>query len=77
MVRVKAALSTCDPTAVQNVALGGLATACGLGHQLALYLPPAADRRLGAAVQRLDPAMQELIAQTQVAVDSALLAHRV
>lgn len=77
LVRVKAALSSRDPAAAQNVALGGLATACGLGHQLSLYLPPGASRSLDAAISRLDPGLQALIAQTQAAVDSALLAHRV
>jgi hypothetical protein len=78
LVRVKSALGPSGPVAAQNAALGGLAAACGLGHQLALYLPPHAHRRLEeAAVGQLDPGLRELIAQTQAAVDSALLAHRV
>lgn len=77
LVRVKAALGSCGPFAAQNAALGGLATACGLGHQLSLYLPPDTRRRLDLAVWQLDPGLRELIAQTQSAVDSALLAHRV
>jgi hypothetical protein len=77
LVRVKAALSSSGPLAAQNAALGGLAIACGLGHQLSLYLPPGAWRRLDLAVWRLEPGLRELIAQTQAAVDSALLAHRV
>jgi hypothetical protein len=77
LVRVKAALSSSGPLAAQNAALGGLAIACGLGHQLSLYLPPGGCRRLDLAVQRLEPDLRELIAQTQAVVDSALLAHRV
>ena len=77
LVRVKSTLGSSGPVAAQNVALGGLAAACGLGHQLALYLPPGAHRRLEEAASQLDPALRELIAQTQAAVDSALLSHRV
>jgi Golgi phosphoprotein 3 (GPP34) len=77
LVRVKAALGTSGPVAAQNAALGGLVAACGLGHQLALYLPPNAHRRLEEAGGQLDSGLRELIAQTQAAVDSALLSHRV
>ena len=77
LVRVKSALGPSGPVAAQNAALGGLAAACGLGHQLALYLPPNAHRRLEEAAAQLDPGLRDLIAQTQAAVDSALLAHRV
>ena len=77
LIRVKSALDSSRPVAVQHVVLGGLAAACGLGHQLALYLPPGARSRLDQAVQVLHPSLRELIAQTQAAVDSALLAHRV
>ncbi len=44
LVRVKSALRTAGPLPVQNAALGGLATACGLGHHFALWLPPDAGR---------------------------------
>ena len=47
LVRVKSALGTTGPVNAQNAALGGLAVACGLGHQLAMYLPPNTRRRLG------------------------------
>jgi len=76
LVRVKAALDSARPVP-QPVLLGGLAAACGLGHQLALFLPPGALRRLDDAVRGLPADLRELIAQTQSAVDSALLAHRV
>jgi hypothetical protein len=77
LVRVKAALSARGPVPAQPVLLGGLAAACGLGHQMAMYLPPGTGRRLGHAAGCLDPGLRELIAQTQAAVDSALLSHRV
>jgi hypothetical protein len=77
LVRVKSVLSSSQPVAVQSAALAGLAAACGLGHQLALYLPPNARDRLEEAVGQLDPGLRDLIAQTRAAVDSALLSHRV
>jgi hypothetical protein len=39
--------------------------------------PPGARRVLDAAVSQLAPGFRELIAETQAAVDGALLAHRV
>ena len=77
LLRVKSALDPARPVTAQDAALAGLAVACGLGFRLALYLPPrpaAASRRRSP---QLDPGLQELIAQTQAAVDSALLSHRV
>jgi Golgi phosphoprotein 3 (GPP34) len=77
LVRVKAALATSGPVAAQHVALGALATACGLDRQLALYLPRGARDHLHAAARTLDPGLRELAAATQAAVESALLAHRI
>jgi Golgi phosphoprotein 3 (GPP34) len=77
LVRVKAALDSSRPVPDVCVLLGGLASACGLGHQLSLYLPPGTHQRLADLTRRLDPGGRELIAATQAAVDSALLAHRV
>jgi len=76
-LRVKSALDSSRPVTAQNAALAGLAVACGLGRHLALYLPPKAHRRLQEAAQQLHPSLRDLIAQTQAAVDSALLSHRV
>lgn len=76
LVRVKSALGTTGPVDAQNAALGSLAAACGLGHQMALYLPPDTRRRLELAAGQLDPGLRELITATQAAVDSALLSHR-
>ncbi|HEY2550208.1 MAG TPA: GPP34 family phosphoprotein [Streptosporangiaceae bacterium] len=77
MGRVKAALDSPQPDSAQGIVLAGLAGACGLRPRLALYLPPRSYRRLGQAVSQLDPELQDLVAQTQAAVDSAVLAHRV
>lgn len=76
LVRVKSALRAAGPLPTQNAALGGLATACGLGHQLALYLPPSAGRRLQEAVGDLHPWLRELIAQTEATVGAAVLSQR-
>ena len=75
-VQVRAGLrpGRCPPSTRPSA---GLAAACGLGHQLPLYLPPKARRRLDDAAAQLDPGLRDLIAQTQAAVDSALLSHRV
>ena len=76
VVRVKTALRTAGPLPVQNAALGGLATACGLGHQLSRWLPPGTDQRLQEAVRDLHPWLRELIAQTRATVDAAVLSLR-
>jgi len=77
LARVRAALDPARPPTVHGVVLAGLATACGLGSRLLPYAPPGARRWLDAAVRQLSPDLRELIAQTQAAVDSALLSHRV
>jgi hypothetical protein len=60
-----------------SAALAGLVVACGLGFRLAQYAPPHTVRVVDQAVALLSPGLQELIAQTQAAVDSAVLAHRI
>lgn len=75
-LRVKLALDPTRPPAVRNVALAGLADACGLGSLLERDLEPGTSRRIGQAVSLLHPGLRDLIAQTRAAVDSALLSHR-
>jgi hypothetical protein len=77
VARLNAALELSRPGDGQVVALGGLAAACGLGPRLFLYLPPGARARIDALVPLLGPGLCEVIAQTQAAVDAALLAHRI
>jgi hypothetical protein len=77
VARLNAALDLSRPGDGQVVALGGLAAACGLGPRLFLYLPPGARARIDALVPVLGPGLGEVIAQTQAAVDAALLAHRI
>ena len=76
VTRVKSALSPARPADVQDLALAGLAAACGMGARLAAYLPPGSRARMDQASIQLDPGLRELIAQTHAAVGAALLAHR-
>ena len=76
VARIKSALNPSRPATAQGAALAGLAAACGLGSRLALYLPPGSRRRVDEVTRRLDPGLQDLIAQTQAAVDGAVLSHR-
>lgn len=60
-----------------SAVLAGLAVGCGLGPRLLPYGPPDARHCLAESQTRLAPDLRELIAQTQAAVDKAVLAHRV
>ena len=77
LLRVRPALDSTRPLSAQGAVLGGLAVACGLSFRLVQYTPSKTGRSLDEAVGQLDPGLRELIAQTQAAVDSALLSHRV
>jgi Golgi phosphoprotein 3 GPP34 len=77
LLRARSALDASRPLTVHSAVLAGLVTACGLGFRLAQYAPPRVGRSVEQAVTQLGPGPRELIAQTQAAVDSALLAHRV
>jgi hypothetical protein len=75
MLRVRSALDRTRPLTAHAAALAGLAVACGLGFRLDFYQIQA-DRPVQDAVAQLGSGLQELIAQTQTAVDSAVLSHR-
>ncbi len=75
LLRVRSALDRSRPFDPREAALAGLAVASGLGYRLDQYTAPA-GRSLEEAVGYLCPELRELIAQTQAAVDSALLSHR-
>jgi len=75
LLRIRSALDRSRPFDPREAVLAGLAVACGLGYRLDQYAAPA-DHSLEEAVGYLGPDLQELIAQTQAAVDSALLSHR-
>lgn len=76
VLRVRAALDASVPLTAYGAVLAGLADACGLGFRLAQYLPARAARPVHHAVAQLPPSLQDLIAQTRVAVASAVFAHR-
>ena len=73
--RVRAVLDPARRATVADCVLAGLAAACGLGWRLLPYGPPGARRCLDEAVRYLDPGLRELIAQTQAAVDAAVLSY--
>jgi hypothetical protein len=75
MLRVSSALDPARPLTAHSATLSGLAVACGLGFRLYQYQTQA-GRSIQDAVAQLGPGLQELIAQTQTAVDSAVLSHR-
>ncbi|HEV2374306.1 MAG TPA: GPP34 family phosphoprotein [Streptosporangiaceae bacterium] len=77
LIRVCSALNPARPPSAHSLVLAGLAAACGLGFRLADYAPGNAGRSVDEAVALLVPGLRELVAQTQAAVDSALLSHRV
>ena len=53
------------------------AAACGLGSRFLPYGPPNARQCLDDAIRQLGPDLRDLIAQTQSAVDSAVLSPNV
>jgi hypothetical protein len=75
LLRVRSALDPAQPLASPAAALTGLAVACGLGFRLSQYQAEL-GRPVQDAVAHLGPGVRELIAQTQTAVDSAVLSHR-
>ncbi len=75
LLRVRSALDPARPGSAYGAVLAGMAVACGLGFRLAQYVT-SAGRGLDEAAGRLDPGLRELIAQTQAAIDSAVLSHR-
>jgi hypothetical protein len=74
--RMRAALDPGRTAAERDVALAGLAAACGLGSRLLPFGPPGARRHLDDRVRRLSPDLRELVGQVQATVDAAVLSHR-
>jgi Golgi phosphoprotein 3 (GPP34) len=75
VLRARAALDPARPLTAHSAALVGLTVACGLGFKLSEYQTPA-SRPVQDAVAQLGPSLQELIAQTETAVESAVLSYR-
>jgi hypothetical protein len=72
MLRVRSALDPARPVTPYGAVLTGLAVASGLGFRLDQY-QARAGRSVQDVVALLGLGLQELIAQTQTAVDSAVL----
>jgi hypothetical protein len=75
VLRIRSVLDASQQPAEAAVVLAGLAEACGLGFHTAQYTP-ARIRPLPHALAQLAPDLRDLIAQTQTAVDSAVLSQR-
>lgn len=75
VLRVRAVLEA-RPVRESDVLLAGLAAAIGLSARLLPYGPPDARRHLDDAVVGLREPLRDLLAQTQAAVDGALLSLR-
>ena len=75
LLRVRAALDPARPVSAHGAVLAGLAIACGLGFRLDQYQIPG-GHSLEQAIGQFPPHLRELIAQTQAAIDGAVLAHR-
>jgi len=77
MLRVRAALDAGRLPSAHGAVLAGLASACGLGFRLSKYAIPERGRSVEETVELIGGGLRELIVQTRVAVDSAVLSHRV
>jgi hypothetical protein len=77
VLRIRAAVDATQRPSVEAVVLAGLADGCGLWFRLAEYAPGRPVRPLYRTLTQLAPGLQALIVATRVAVDSAVLAHRV
>jgi len=75
VLRARSALDPARPLTAQSAALAGLAVACGLGFKLSEHQTEG-SRPVQDAVVQLGPGLQELIAQTEAAVESAVLSYR-
>jgi Golgi phosphoprotein 3 (GPP34) len=77
LIRVKAVMDSRKTATVSDAVLSGLAMACGLGSRILPFGPAEARRNVESSIRNLHPGLRALIGQTQEAVDSALLSHRV
>jgi hypothetical protein len=75
VLRARAALDPARPLTAHSAVLAGLTVACGLGFKLSEHQTEG-GRSVQDAVVQLGPGLQELIAQTETAVESAVLSYR-
>lgn len=75
VLRARAALDPARPLTAHSAALAGLTVACGLGFRLS---EPGTEpgRPVQDAVGQLSPGLRELIAQTESAIENAVLSYR-
>lgn len=76
LIRVRAALDSSRLAGEGSVVLAGLALGCGLGFRVLPFGPVEGQRWLDESLRRLGPDLRQLIAQTQAAVDGAVLSRR-
>src|SRR5579859_891262 len=76
LLRIRAALNPMQLPSEYGATLTGLAAASGLGYRITEYTTPGTVRSVAELSSYVKPALRELIAETQAAVDSALLSHR-
>ena len=75
VLRARAALDPARPLTAHSAALAGLTVACGLGFKLTEHQTQA-GRSVQDAVVHLGPGIQEVIAQTEAAVENAVMSYR-
>jgi Golgi phosphoprotein 3 (GPP34) len=75
VLRARAALDPGRQLTAHSAALVGLTVACGLGFKLSEDQTPP-GRPVQDAVVQLGPGLQELIAQTETVIESAVLSYR-
>ena len=75
VLRVRAALDPARPLTAHSAVLVGLTVACGLDFKLSEHQTPT-SRPVPDIVGQLGPGLQELIAQTETAIESAVLSYR-
>jgi hypothetical protein len=75
VLRARTALDPARPLTAHSAALVGLTVACGLGFKLSEH-QMATSRPVPDIVGQLGPGLQELIAQTETAIESAVLSYR-
>lgn len=76
ILRIRSALNPLRQPSDYGATLTGLAAACGLGYRITQYAGYSDARSISETANYLKPTVRDLIAETQAAVDSALLAHR-
>ncbi len=75
VLRARAALDPARPLTAHSATLAGLTVACGLGFKLSDHQTPD-SRPVPDVVAQLGPGLQVLIAQTEAAIENAVMSYR-